>query len=223
MNHISIKRWFFCVMILVTSLFTTAQAAKLEEVFNGSMLGVTQRYFESVAGIPIRKIGERFIFSIEGCHVHAFVKDKSVYALRLSLETNCQADLSFLGFDISTNKPTFGDFPRTRYFSDCLYLCGNAFDPSVYAFWQGSHANNFIEVMLETASGFEAKNEWRNYMAQQMGEDYVIDLRFNCEDSFSNIAAETFEKVAVESITIGHDLLDFEPLNSLISEYACGQ
>jgi len=69
------------------------------------MLGVTQRYFESVAGIPIRKFKDTYHFVVERCNVQAFIKDEDV--LRLELTPRCQADLSSFGFNRSTRGLTF--------------------------------------------------------------------------------------------------------------------
>jgi len=224
MNYTSIKRWLFCATILLISLLTTAQAAKLEEVFNGSMLGTTQRYFESVAGIPIRKLDDTYHFVVEGCNVQAFIKDEEVSALRLELRHNCQANLSSFGFNRSTRRLTFGyftsgEYPEAQYafdpsfYANCLKHCGNAFDPSVYAVWEGDDSRDFITVMLETTSGLgiELSHQWRNYMEQQ--GDYIL----GCEDRISYIATQAFENAEVEALTIGHNLFHFEPFKSLKS------
>jgi len=210
------------IFVAIMACIATVQAAKLDEVFNGKMLGTTPRYFESVAGIPVKKVDDTYHFDIEGCEVRASIKDEGVYALRLELTPSCHVDLTSFGLNHSTTKGlTFGQFPSAQYFSDCLYMCGNAYDPSDYALWKGPHVSNFVEVMLETASAYEAGAKWHEHMQQQMGEDYVIDLRFNCENTFSNIAAQAFENVAVEAITIGHNLLESNPLKALTSEYHC--
>jgi|GEM_PF-1069767 len=224
MVHTLIKRWFFCITILVTSLFTTAQAAKLEEVFNGNMLGVTQRYFESVAGIPIRKFKDTYYFAVERCNVQAFIKDEEVYALRLELTPRCQADLSSFGFNRSTHGLTFGYFtsrdpePEAQYaldpsFSaDCLMLCGNAYDRSVYAFWEGGDRHDFLEVLLEVKlvgdPAITAADKWRDYMQQQTDMEYITKNIFNCDDLFDGIAANYFENIKVDAITLGYDLFN---------------
>jgi len=224
------------IFVAIMACIATVQAAKLDEVFNGKMLGTTPRYFESVAGIPVKKVDDTYHFDIEGCEVRASIKDEAVYALRLELTpSRCQADLSSFGFNRSTRGLTFGYFTSGKYpeaqyaldpsfYADCLMLCGNAYDPSVYAFWEGPHTKNFIQVVLEVvqASGpaLDAVDQWRESMLQQMGENYVVDLRFNCEDRFSYVAAQAFENVEVEAITIGHNLFSS---SFLTTEYICEQ
>lgn len=59
------------------------------------------------------------------------------------------------------------------FYADCLDLCGNAYDPSVYALWEGPHAVSFTQVMLEVVlAGDQAVNaayNWREAISKAKG------------------------------------------------------
>ncbi|QIM49585.1 hypothetical protein G9Q38_10560 [Pusillimonas sp. DMV24BSW_D] len=208
---------------LITSLLTgvfssVAIAADVKEVFNGEMLGTTQRYFESVAGIPRQSLGENHTFRVKGCDITATIKGGSVSALHMPLSDTCRADLrSFIGdyAPAATSKLTFGAFAQTsggdlRYLANCLTMCGNAYDPSAYAHWEGPRAAGFMQVLLEVVlvedAAYAAASAWGEHMTKAAGEDYVMDTRFNCEARFDDVAAQAFKNVQVTAVTIGHEL-----------------
>lgn len=196
-----------------------AQAASVAEVFNGDMLNTNQRYFESIAGIPRESYGDQHLFRVSGCNITATIQNNNVAALRLELTPGCQADLSsFLGesFSPPAGQPlTVGSFQQAagdlNFYSDCLTLCGNAVDPSLYAHWQGPHAVNFREVMLEVVlagdAALEASSRWQQQMTAAKGEDWVMETRFNCERDFDGQAQQSFAAVAVSAVSIGSELV----------------
>lgn len=209
-------------ILIATSLLALcaplAQAASVAEVFNGDMLDTNQRYFESIAGIPRQSSGDQHLFRISGCNITATIQNDSVTALRLELTPGCQADLtSFLGesFAPPAGQPlTVGSFQQAAgdlsFYSDCLSLCGNAAEPSAYAHWEGPHAVNFREVMLEVVlagdAALEASNRWQQQMIAAKGEDWVMETRFNCERDFDGQAQQSFANVEVNAISIGSGL-----------------
>ena len=183
---------------------------KLDKVFNGNMLDTNLRYFESIAGIPHKTFGDTHLFVVDGCNVEATAPDGKVASLSLELSDTCHVDLSsFLGsFTPESSKPlTFGDFSNLKFTADCLQSCGNAYEPSVYALWEGPHAANFINVKLEAVQSAgdasDAAQQWEELMQQERGEDYVIDTKFNCDSDYDDVAAKLFEKVRVSKVTIG--------------------
>tara|TARA_R110000851_G_scaffold315514_1_gene478030 strand:+ start:13598 stop:14182 length:585 start_codon:yes stop_codon:yes gene_type:complete len=189
------------------------------------MLGTTQRYFESVAGIPRESFGNIHTFDVEECQVQATINGEQVTAMRLELTPKCQAELSSFIHDYAPRAPTFpfglfeepltfGEFDKAagamRYFANCLSRCGNAYDPSVYAYWEGPRAADFMEVMLETVlvgdEAIDAANVWQEHMAQAMGEDYIMNTRFNCDGRFDSVANQAFKDVPVTAVSIGRGL-----------------
>ncbi|MGF6705306.1 hypothetical protein [Pseudomonas frederiksbergensis] len=227
-DSIETKRNLQMKKAIFTSLFTAviatgspaiAQAkASIAEVFNGEMLGTNLRYFESVAGIARKSSGDQHTYRVEGCQITATAGGGTINALRMELSPDCRADLkSFIGdsFAPAANKPlTFGNFQEAagdlNFYADCLTMCGNAAEPSVYALWDGPRAVGFRQVLLEVAlvsdQALQASNQWQASMTKAKGEDFVMDTRFNCERTFDAPAQKSFQAVQVTAITIGSEL-----------------
>lgn len=211
---------------LIYSLFAStlalsvdiAHAASVAEVFTGDMLGTNQRYFESIAGIPRESFGDEHKFKVQGCDITATVEGGKVSKLRMELTPKCQADLTqFVGtYAPAPGKPlTVGAFIESSggglsYSASCLSMCGNAADPSVYAHWEGPHAVDFKEVLLEVVlvsdAALNAADQWESQMRKAEGEDYVMETRFNCDQKYDAAAQKAFEKVQVNAVTIGTGL-----------------
>ncbi|MFC0266977.1 hypothetical protein [Kushneria aurantia] len=86
-------------------------------------------------------------------------------------------------------------------------MCGNAYDPSVYAYWEGPRAAGFINMVtgveLVGDKAIAAAGEWQQVMESQRGSDYVIDLGFACEYTFDEAAARLFRDVRISRVIIG--------------------
>lgn len=196
----------------------TAQAATVAEVFTGDMLGKNQRYFESIAGIAQESNGDEHTFKVQGCDVTATIEGGKVTRLRLETAPECQADLTrFVGsYAPAPGKPlTLGAFDASAgggmvYSADCLSMCGNAFDPSVYALWEGPHAVNFMQVLLEirltSDEAIAAADAWTEQILKAKGEDFVNATNFNCDPQFAEGAKKAFAHVPVTAVTIGTGL-----------------
>lgn len=212
---------FFKVLLISTligTLATGAQAATVKDVFNGEMLGTNQRYFESIAGIPRQSYGNSHIFRVQGCDITATINNGAISALNMELGGKCQVNLSTFIGDYAPpagQALTPGNFEKSSggglsYLADCLYLCGNAADPSVYAYWEGPRAAGFMEVMLEVVlvddEALNAASIWQDHMTKAAGEDFVMDTRFNCDRRFDTVAHQAFKDVRVTAVTIGHGL-----------------
>lgn len=202
---------------LLAGLWAPVQAAKLDEVFNGKMLGATQRYLESVAGVPRSAFGDIHEFEVQGCPLEATIVAGQVQALRLEIGPKCQPDLSsFIDVYAPPERQalSFGGFEKTagplQYMADCLMSCGNAADPVVYGFWDGPHAAQFLQVLLEAEqvedAALSAAGEWEAQMLKARGEAYVMDLGFNCDGQFDTQASQALANVKATAVTIGHDL-----------------
>lgn len=201
--------------MLLSPFANAVQAKTVNEVFNGDMLGTTQRYFESIAGIPRKSSGNEHSFRVQGCNITATIDNNDVSALRMELNDKCQADLSTFidSYTPPANTPlTVGafEFDNFTFMADCLSLCGNAADPSVFALWEGPRATNFIEVLLEFKlvgdAALDAADEWEELMKKAAGEDYIMETRFNCDDRFNTQGYNAFKNVTPTAITIGHGL-----------------
>ncbi|OZI39666.1 hypothetical protein CEK29_19145 [Bordetella genomosp. 5] len=189
-------------------------SATVNDVFNGSMLGVDQRYFESVAGIARESFGKDHVFVVKNCRITATIDNGKVSALSLVTANGCDADLrSFIGEDAPT--PGQPITPRAfgsgmRYTASCLAGCGNAVDPAAYALWQAPRSSGGMEVLLEMllvgGKASSAAHGWREHMNKSAGEDYVLQTKFNCETRFDTYAAKLFADVPVTAVTIGYGL-----------------
>lgn len=110
---------------------------------------------------------------------------------------------------------TFGQFDKLTqaqgtFYADCLSECGNAYDPVVYEHWSSSRADGFLEVMLgatQTSDAvLDAADSWQSAMEKAEGADWVPERKFNCAPKHDQVAHEAFRKVAIDQITIGHQL-----------------
>lgn len=146
------------------------------------------------------------MFKVQGCQITATVEGGKVSALRMELGPKCQADLTqFVGtYAPAPGQPlTLGAFEASSggglsYSADCLSMCGNAADPSVYAHWEGPHAVDFKEVLLEVTlvsdAAINAADQWATQMQKAEGDDYVMETRFNCDQKYTAAAQKAFEK-----------------------------
>lgn len=196
-----------------------AQAnATVAQVFNGEMLGTNLKYFESVAGVARTSFGDKHTYKVQGCEITADATGGSINDLRLELSPTCKADLgSFIGtFAPPANQPlTFAALHEStggplEFYADCLTMCGNAFDPSVYALWEGPRAVGFTQVLVEAIliddEAIAASQKWADEMKKRKGDDFVIDNKYNCERSFDPVALQSFKLVAITAVTLGTQL-----------------
>lgn len=191
-----------------------AQAATVQEVFNADMLGTNQRYFESIAGIPRESNGNDHVFRVKNCRITATIKSDKVTALHMDLVNGCEPDLrSFIGE--AAPKPGQKITPSIfgsdlRYTAECLWMCGNAYDPSAYALWTAPRSEGGLEVLLgfvlAGSDALDASDKWMTQMKKEAGDDYVMNTKFNCDARFNNVAEAAFKNVAATSVTIGYGL-----------------
>lgn len=220
----------YIIGLLIVFFATVANAApsKLEQIFTADMIDADVSYLEQFSG-PARNSDEFMktkTYKVNGCIVTAHLdsNEKTVQALTLKTSEKCTFDVN--AFFKNTNKPipsankiTFGAFDDSvgggKFFSDCLTGCGNAYDPSVYELVNGSHADNYIDIMIgviqSTDAGLDASSKWSDIMKQQEGDEWVISNKFNCTDKYDDVARAAFKNVKIDSISIGHL---GEPFNS---------
>lgn len=148
-------------------------------------------------------------YKVNGCAIDVEVKadaHKTITALSMAPSAACQsAQLSEVFKE--QKRPnwvnlTFGQLTSVlgaaHYTADCLTLCGNAYNPSVYASWGQLSA----EVMLVDDASIDASINWGKAITQKYDQDYVIDNRFNCTKEFDALAAQEFKNVKVTKLTL---------------------
>jgi hypothetical protein len=212
------------VLLIVTLGLTSAAAAetsKLSRIFQFEMLNAQLAYLESITGpaMHVYAIGagvQSRDYPVEGCRVTAYVKRGVVLAYSLGLSSSCNFSLNdFLGNDYpSTEGLTIGGFANgafganLRAQSTCIYLCGNAADPTVDFTWEGPHAANFISVVLTVVlasdEAVSAVERWEAAMRKTENTDYIDTVKFNCAPKYDKDAVAAFGGVRVNQITIGY-------------------
>lgn len=190
--------------------------SRLAVVLDPDLLGVTPAFFDKKAGEPERATEDENTYNIDGCTVVAHLKGQSVQSIELLLSPTCHADLSRLGQGpkfLVSDQLTFGQFQAiagpAQFKSTCLYMCGNAYDPTDDAVIPGFHANNFMDIVAVTMTAYEAREKWRQPMMASKGEDYVVNTKFNCDREFDPVARKAFADEKVESLRFGHGLDEY--------------
>jgi hypothetical protein len=200
-------------------------ADKLSTIFQFEMLNAQVAYLEAITGPAMHVYAGGGVqirdYRVAGCRVTVYANGPAVVGYSLDLTPRCNFDLgAFLGNGYSsTSGLTIGKFaaglfgPQLLVQSSCIYLCGNAADPTVDFTFEGPHAVGFVNVVLTVILADEtsiaATERWEAFMRKREGEDYVVNTRFNCDQKYSAEALRDFSKVSVSRVTVGSS--GFEP------------
>lgn len=196
-------------------------STKLSRIFSPKMLSANIEYLEQITGPARQTIMNSKTYDVDGCDVTAVVANGTIGSLRLDLNQKCTFDLNAFvnvtpGRFPSANVMTIGEFDsltnnQGQLRSDCIYMCGNAVEPTVSDFWEGPHADQFIEVRAEVTlvddAAINASIAWKNIMEKGEGEDWVINTKFNCQKTkYDDSGHKLFKDVKLSAITIGYGL-----------------
>ena len=92
------------------------------------------------------------------------------------------------------------------FLSSCIYLCGNAADPTVEFHWDGPHATGFLKIdlisIIAYGASINAAEQWRKLMMKIEGENYVMAAKFNCDGKYKKAGLQFFHSVEVYQIVI---------------------
>ena len=194
-----------------------ARAATLDQIFVPDTLDSQVSYLETMTGPAWRVEGDRRLYKINGCVLEVSAPNRVVQSLGMAVDAHCAPDLS----PFTMNDTPLPTFPLTvhraevalgnaLYRADCLQFCGNAYDPSLYAYISGYHANDFIDVLLGipqvTPSSEAAAEAWAAAMSKAEGDDYVTAGAYNCSQAFQPEAARLFQNLVVGHVTVGRNL-----------------
>jgi hypothetical protein len=205
------KRLCLAVFLLMCPVF--AFAASLPALFAPDTLGSQIAWLKKQAGPEWRINGAIHYFKANGCVLEASVSKGVVVALSMDVSAACNPEITRFvasGPKVMAYPMTFGEVQGTgHYMSDCLSECGNAFDPSVYLFVSGYHANDFVDVTFAASTAdstvSEASSVWEGVMTKAKGEEYVVNAKFNCDTTFDAAAARALKGVRIGRVTVGHD------------------
>lgn len=220
------KRVLFGLLMFASS-FSAIAKGEIKDIFTTDMIGADVSYLEQFTG-PARQTDTTFhtkTYKVSSCEVTANLDqtDKSITSLSMKLSGKCTFDVNpflpnaFKPFP-TANKITFESFENAtgggKFLSDCLTSCGNGYAPSVYEYFQGSHADNYINILVSVEQindkTIDAGSQWAKSMAEKEGVDWVIDTQFNCTAKYDGIATKLFSTIKIDSITVGNIQNPFE-------------
>jgi hypothetical protein len=216
---------FVYFTILQNSSFA---AGNLNNIFNADMIGANTTYLEKITGparntFTYRKNVIISTYKVDGCEITVREFNKKILSLGIDkLSRKCTFNLNAFLPNVGHGKlpplytMTFGQFDaftgEGKYTSDCITLCGNAYDPLVYENWQASSADQRFElqlgVVLVSDEVLDATDKWRSSMVKGEGEDWVSGTKFNCSNKYDSVARKAFKNIKITSATIGFDLID---------------
>lgn len=203
---------------------TTAPAAApsaMTELFSHDVLGMNLAYVEKLAGPAIRSNMHYHEFKLEGCQftLKTDDSDKAVVDMEVQITPTCNLPLEPLLGSFADHTPRLNDLNFNTlqealggaYYADCLTMCGNAYDPSVYMHAEGPRALNFVEfqlrVKLADDDAIQASDLWESAMKAGESEDYVVEGRFNCDPyKYREVATKAFANVKPHSLRFGSGL-----------------
>ncbi|MHC5224961.1 hypothetical protein [Ignatzschineria sp. LJL83] len=221
-------KWIVGTGMVMSMPFAVANS-KIEEVFSYDMIGTDLAYLESIIGIARKTntYNDTKEYVVNGCHLEVGYNGQSIETLSVDLTDRCQFPLKdIISYDetIPSNKVVFGMTGMGTYYADCLYLCGNAYDPAVHELYQGSRAEGFRELLLSSVSdSYEARSKWRDTMMTKEGEDWVLEGRYNCEPyKYSDVASNALKGEKIDQITIGYNLEARKQLQFGCEEFQTG-
>src|SRR5438128_2091633 len=93
-----------------------------------------------------------------------------------------------------------------RHVSRCAEM--RLADPTVRFHWEGPHAMNFLTVDLISVIAYDesinAASRWSNLMTAVEGQQYVLNVRFNCDAKYQQLGSQIFRNVEVSEIIVGY-------------------
>src|SRR5579872_4229990 len=130
-------------------------SAKIAKIFTPDMLGANVAYLETITGPPFRTDDDTRTYKVDGCTVIVGETKGKIDNLGIDgYGGACSFDIAQYfagGYDHPVpTQPTFNDIKiglGGDYSADCYRDCGNAADPVVSLRYEGSHADNFNELV----------------------------------------------------------------------------
>ncbi|ATC34398.1 hypothetical protein CA606_19810 [Caulobacter vibrioides] len=192
-------------------------APAITELFVADMLGADRAFVERRIG-PAKYVndGERK-YVVAGCNVTINYKGNAVRNMAIDgLSNRCTFNVAkFYPQERLTDAAslTFGGFDKmfrnTVYFPQCFGTCGNSANPSLTAHYDGSHAEQFVEIQVSNSypyRGAAADKAFRKVMDAITSTPSNIDDNADCSVAVSAIAQTYFTGVQINNIVVGYDL-----------------
>jgi hypothetical protein len=192
-------------------------SAKLGQIFTADMLGANVAFLETITGPAFKTDGDERTYKVDGCTVIVGASAGKVDNLGIEgVSPQCNFNIAQYfasGYDHPVPAlPTFGDIKLGLggdYAADCYRMCGNAADPVISLSYEGSHADNFNELVASTPAVSDAVvsayQSWGDALVAKYGEDAVDNNHI--PDPLSDVAAKAFANIQPTSIHVGQHLI----------------
>jgi hypothetical protein len=192
---------------------SAAPSAKFAQIFTADMLGANVAYLETITGPAFRTDGDTRTYKVDGCTVLVGATNGRINNLGIDgYGGRCSFNIAQYfagGYDHPTpSQPTFGDIKvglGGDYAADCYRLCGNAAAPVVTLSYEGSHADNFDELVASVPVVSDpvanAYSVWGDALVAKYGEDAVE--RNQVPDALDAVAAKAFAPLRPTTIRVG--------------------
>lgn len=192
----------------MTTTQTPAGAVLIDQ-----MMGVQVAYLESKLGPARTVIGPTRTYEIGACTVEVRTDGSEIvgYVVPMIPACSAQALAALKTYDLPEKIDlTMGEFADARqnadFKADCLSLCGNAADPWVYLESAGPRVSPGVraEAVMVSDATIDASFRIRDAITAAKGEDYVVDLGFNCTSDFDALAVQELKNVRIDQIAVGY-------------------
>lgn len=213
------KIWLTSALAAITMALSAlpAHAQTAQSLFAPDTLFVQVAYVEKTVGPAWKVQGDHRQYKLGPCVVTLIAQKGEVIGMEMDVNAQCNPDLqNFVGVagPLRVAGKTFGDIaaivPNNEYAADCLTMCGNAYDPSLYMILRGAHFNDFIDVAVSAAQvdkrTIEAGAQWATAMEKAKGEEYVMGTDFNCDRSKDAAAQVILAPARITHIQAGQQL-----------------
>jgi len=194
-----------------------AASPKLARIFTADMLGANLAYLETLTGPAFRSEDGTNTYKVDGCTVLVGVSVGKIANLGVDgYGGACRFNIAQYfagGYDHPVpDQPTFNDIKvglGGDFSADCYRDCGNAAAPVVSLSYEGSHADNFNElvasspVMADPVLG--AYSAWSDALVAKYGETAVANGKL--PDTLGDVAARAFGPLHPTTIRVGQHLI----------------
>jgi hypothetical protein len=191
---------------------------KLARIFTPDVLGANVAFLETITGPAFRAAGTDLTYKVGGCTVIVGAAAGKIDNIGIDgYGPACSFPIARYfagGYDHPVPPlPTFGDIRQGlggRYAADCLKLCGNAADPVVWLSYQGSHADNFINLYAAVPVAGDpvlaAWQAWAGKLGAKYGDAVLEGGTAKMDDSLQGVAAQSFANLRPTLIRVGDKL-----------------
>jgi hypothetical protein len=198
-------------------------SSALSSLFQPETLNSSLEWVEHQWGPAKYVEGDNRTYIIDGCKVTIGYVKNAVRNLGIeTLGNQCNFDLKRFYPDAKIGQAaslTFGALDdalggNSHPLPECLASCGNSADPAMNMLREGSHAENFISVLVSNDYPYRGPQAAKsldalmNRMKAEHGINYLTEGKGDCDRHYEGVERALFRDVAVKTIRVGWDLDD---------------